>query len=321
MAHTRDLSVGPGNFVTPTYLAEQAREVAQRWGLEIIVWGKDELREKGMGGLLAVNQGSTQPPAFVAMRYTAPSATKTLAVVGKGITFDSGGISIKPADHMEYMRHDMTGAATVIGFLELAAATQLPVNVLGVFAATENLPSGSAYKPGDVFRAYNGRTMEIVNTDAEGRVVLSDALSYAAEQKPDAIVDFATLTGACVVALGNHASGLMTNDDRLAKLLIQAGELAGDRVWQLPLWKVYKEQIKTVMADVRNTGGRRAGAITAAHFLQEFVDDIPWAHLDIAGTAYTDPEQSYIPPYNPRYGATGVGVRLMWHFCQLWKDG
>jgi leucyl aminopeptidase len=321
MAHTRDLSVGPGNFVTPTYLAEQAREVAQRWGLEIIVWGKDELREKGMGGLLAVNQGSTQPPAFVAMRYTAPNATKTLAVVGKGITFDSGGISIKPADHMEYMRHDMTGAATVIGFVELAAATQLPVNVLGVFAATENLPSGSAYKPGDVFRAYNGRTMEIVNTDAEGRVVLSDALSYAAEQKPDAIVDFATLTGACVVALGNHASGLMTNDDRLAKLLIKAGELAGDRVWQLPLWKVYKEQIKTVMADVRNTGGRRAGAITAAHFLQEFVDDIPWAHLDIAGTAYTDPEQSYIPPYNPRFGATGVGVRLMWHFCHLWKDG
>jgi leucyl aminopeptidase len=323
IAHTRDLSVGPANFVTPTYLAEQAREVAQRWGLEIIVWGKDELREKGMGGLLAVNQGSSQPPAFVAMRYRAESgqAHKTLAVVGKGITFDSGGISIKPAEHMEYMRHDMTGAATVIGFLELAAATKLPVNVLGVFAATENLPSGSAYKPGDVFRAYNGRTMEIVNTDAEGRVVLSDALSYAAEQKPDAIVDFATLTGACVVALGNHASGLMTNDDGLAKLLLKAGELSGDRVWQLPLWKVYKEQIKTVMADVKNTGGRRAGAITAAHFLQEFVDGIPWAHLDIAGTAYTDPEQAYIPPYNPRYGATGVGVRLMWHFCQLWKDG
>jgi leucyl aminopeptidase len=322
VSRARDLSVGPGNVVTPTYLAERAREVAQRHGLDVLVWGKDELQAHGMRGILAVNQGSSQPPTFVAIRYQAPDAVraKTLAVVGKGITFDSGGISIKPADHMEYMRHDMSGAATVIGFLDLAAATELPVNVLGVFAATENLPSGSAYKPGDVFRAYNGRTMEIVNTDAEGRVTLSDALAYAAEQKPDAIIDFATLTGACVVALGNHASGLMTEDDQLADLLVRAGELSGDRVWRLPLWKVYKEQIKTVMADVKNTGGRRAGAITAAHFLREFVGDVPWAHLDIAGTAYTDPDQQYIPPYHPRYGATGFGVRLMWHFCQLWKD-
>jgi leucyl aminopeptidase len=316
----RDLSVGPGNFVTPTYLAEQAREVADCYGLDITVWGKDELKAHGMNAILAVNQGSSQPPAFVVMRYQARAATKTLAVVGKGITFDSGGISIKPADHMEYMRHDMSGAATVIGFTELAAAAKLPVNVLGVFAATENLPSGSAYKPGDVFQAYNGRTMEIVNTDAEGRVILSDALAFAAEQRPDAMIDFATLTGACVVALGNHATGLMTNDQRLADLLNKAGELSGDHIWQLPLWDVYKEQIKTVMADVKNTGGRRAGAITAAHFLKEFVGDVPWAHLDIAGTAYTDPDQHYIAPYHPRYGATGVGVRLLWHFCQLWKD-
>jgi leucyl aminopeptidase len=315
----RDLSVGPGNFVTPTYLAETAREVANKHGLEIVVWGKDELKAHGMNAILAVNAGSAQPPAFVALKYTAPGARKTLAVVGKGITFDSGGISIKPADGMEYMRHDMTGAATVIGFVDLAAATKLPVNVLGVFAATENLPSGSSYKPGDVFKAYNGKTMEIVNTDAEGRVILSDSLAYANEQKPDAIIDFATLTGACQVALGDHASGLMSNNQDLANQVLAAGERSGDRCWQLPLWKVYGEQIKTAMADVRNTGGRRAGAITAALFLKEFVGDTPWVHLDIAGTAYADGEQAYVAPYNPKPGATGVGVRLLWHFCQAWQ--
>jgi leucyl aminopeptidase len=315
----RDLSVGPGNFVTPTYLAETAREVASKHGLEIIVWGKDELKAHGMNAILAVNAGSVQPPAFVVLKYTAPGARKTLAVVGKGITFDSGGISIKPADSMEFMRHDMTGAATVIGFLDLAAATKLPVNVLGVFAATENLPSGSSYKPGDVFKAYNGKTMEIVNTDAEGRVILSDSLAYSAEQKPDAIIDFATLTGACQVALGDHATGLMSNNQELANQVLAAGERSGDRCWQLPLWKVYGEQIKTAMADVRNTGGRRAGAITAGLFLKEFVGDIPWVHLDIAGTAYADGDQTYVAPYNPKPGATGVGVRLLWHFCQAWQ--
>jgi leucyl aminopeptidase len=316
----RDLSVGPGNYVTPTFLADTAREVATQHGLEITIWGKDELRAHGMNAILAVNAGSGLPPAFVAMKYTAPGARKTLAVVGKGITFDSGGISIKPADNMEYMRHDMTGAATVIGFVQLAAATQLPVNVLGVFAATENLPSGSAYKPGDVYRAYNGKTMEIVNTDAEGRVILSDSLAYAAEQKPDAIIDFATLTGACQVALGDHATGLMSNNQQLADQVLAAGERSGDRCWQLPMWKVYGEQIKTAMADIRNAGGRRAGAITAALFLKEFVGDIPWVHLDIAGTAYADGDQTYVAPYNPKPGATGVGVRLVWHFCQAWKD-
>jgi leucyl aminopeptidase len=316
----RDLSVGPGNFVTPTYLAETAREVAEKYGLEITVWGQEELRARGMNAILAVNAGSAQPPTFVAMKYTAPGARKTLAVVGKGITFDSGGISIKPGEDMEYMRHDMTGAATVIGFVQLAAATRLAVNVLGIFAATENLPSGTAYKPGDVFKGYNGKTMEIINTDAEGRVILSDSLAYAVDQQPDAIIDFATLTGACQVALGDHATGLMTNNQLLADQILAAGEQSGDRCWQLPMWKVYAEQIKTSMADVRNTGGRRAGAITAALFLKEFVGDVPWVHLDIAGTAYADSDQVYVAPYNPKPGATGVGVRLLWHFCQRWKD-
>lgn len=316
----RDLSVGPANFVTPTYLAETAREVAQEYGLEITVWGKDELQAHGMNAILAVNAGSAQPPAFVALKYSAENARKMLAVVGKGITFDSGGISIKPADSMEYMRHDMTGAATVIGFVQLAAAAKLPVSVVGIFAATENLPSGSAYKPGDVFKAYNGKTMEIVNTDAEGRVILSDSLAYAVEQQPDAIIDFATLTGACQVALGDHATGLMSNNQALADQVLAAGERSGDRCWQLPLWSVYGEQIKTSMADVRNTGGRRAGAITAGLFLKEFVGETPWVHLDIAGTAYADGDQTYVAPYNPKPGATGVGVRLLWHFCQAWKD-
>ncbi len=318
--YVRDLSVGPGNYVTPTYLAEQARQVAQAYGLDVLVWGKDELRAHGMNAILAVSAGSAEPPAFVVMRYSAPGASKTLAVVGKGITFDSGGISVKPAEHMEFMRHDMTGAATVIGFLRLAAATKLPANVIGIFAATENLPSGTAYKPGDVYRASNGKTIDVVNTDAEGRVILSDALAYAVEQKPDAIVDLATLTGACQVALGDHATGLMTNDQPLADLMLGLGEQSGDRCWQLPLWSVYKEQIKTAMADVRNSGGRRAGAITAGLFLQEFVGDVPWVHLDIAGTAYADSDQTYVAPYNPKPGATGVGVRLLWHFARAWKD-
>src|SRR5260370_24457874 len=224
-----------------------------------------------MNAVLAVNQGGVQPPAFVVLRYTAAGpATKTLAVGGKGITFDSGGISIKHAEGMEYMRHDMTGAATVIGFTQLAGAGKLPVNVIGVFAATENLPSGSSYKPGDVFKGYNGKTMEIVNTDAEGRVILSDSLAYAAEQKPDAIIDFATLTGACQVALGDHATGLMSNNQALADQLLAAGEVSGDRCWQLPLWPVYGKQLETSMADVRNTAGRRAGASSAGLFLKEF---------------------------------------------------
>jgi leucyl aminopeptidase len=215
---------------------------------------------------------------------------------------------------MEYMRHDMTGAATVIGFVQLAAAAKLGVNVLGVFAATENLPSGSSYKPGDVFKAYNGKTMEIVNTDAEGRVILSDSLAYAAEQRPDAIIDFATLTGACQVALGDHATGLMSNNQALANQVLAAGEVSGDRCWQLPLWKVYGEQIKTAMADVRNTGGRRAGAITAALFLKEFVADIPWVHLDIAGTAWLDDEKPHMAK-----GPSGLPVRTLVRLATDWK--
>ena len=316
----RDLATGPANLVTPTYLAEQARAIAERDGLDYQVFWKEDLQRLGMGGILAVNQGSAQPPCLVVLRYRSerPGA-KTLAVVGKGITFDSGGISIKSADGMGAMKQDMSGAAVVIAFAQLAAQAKLPVNLLGIFAATENLPSGTAYKPGDVHRAYNGKTMEIVNTDAEGRVILSDALSYAVEQRPDAIVDLATLTGACMVALGHYASGVMGNDESVIELLRRAGDATGERVWPLPLWKEYSCDIESPIADMKNSAGRHGGAITAAAFLKNFVGEVPWAHLDIAGTAWVG-DQAWLPPYLCKDFATGVGVRLLHEFCRLWAE-
>lgn len=314
----RDLSQAPGNALTPADLAERAREMAESRGLACQVWGKDELREHGMNAILAVNSGSALEPRFVMLRYDAATeGARTLAVVGKGITFDSGGISIKPADHMENMKHDMSGAAAVVGFLQLAADLKLPINVIGIFAATENLPSGSAYKPGDVFKTYSGTFIEINNTDAEGRVVLADALAYAVEQGPDAIVDLATLTGACVVALGYHASGAMGNDEGLLALMKQAGDVSGERVWPLPLWKDHRRDIESSIADIKNSGGRPGGALTAGAFLQYFVGDRPWVHLDIAGTAYTE-NWARTPPYQPPSCATGVGVRLLLEFARRW---
>ena len=319
VALARDLSQTPGNSMTPPILADRARAMAESRGLSIQVWGKDELREHGMNAILAVNSGSAQDPRFVMMRHDSGNpGAKTLAVVGKGITFDSGGISLKPPEHMENMKHDMSGAAAVVGFMQLAADVKLPVNVIGIFAATENLPSGTAYKPGDVFKTYQGTFIEIVNTDAEGRVILSDSLAYAAEQNPDAIVDLATLTGACVVALGHHASGAMGNDEGLLSLMKQAGDVAGERVWPLPLWKDYRKDIESGIGDIKNTGGRPGGALTAAAFLQCFVGDKPWVHLDIAGTAYTE-GWARTPPYQPPGCATGVGVRLLLEFARRWS--
>jgi leucyl aminopeptidase len=315
----RDLSQAPGNAMTPTVLADRAREMAESRGLACRVWDKDELREHGMNAILAVNSGSAQEPRFVMLTYDCGTeGARTLAVVGKGITFDSGGISLKPPEHMENMKHDMSGAAAVVGFLQAAADLRLPLNVVGIFAATENLPGGTAYKPGDVFKTYQGTFIEIVNTDAEGRVILSDSLAYAVEQNPDAIVDLATLTGACVVALGYHASGAMGNDEGLLALVKQAGDQAGERVWQLPLWKDHRKDIDSPIADIKNTGGRAGGALTAAAFLQCFVGDKPWVHLDIAGTAYTE-NWARTPPYQPSNCATGVGVRLLVELARRWS--
>ena len=267
-----------------------------------------------MGALIAVNAGSEEPPRFIILEYGAPSEDRdTLVFVGKGITFDSGGISIKPSGGMEEMKHDMSGAAAVIGAMQSIAMLKPPLHVVGLVPATENLPDGKALKPGDIITALSGKTIEVINTDAEGRLVLADALGYAERFSPAAVIDLATLTGACVVALGHAASGMMGNDEPLQERVRKAGETTGERVWPLPIWKDYHDQIKSHIADVKNTGGRWGGALTAGAFLEKFIER-PWVHLDIAGTAYTESSKSYCPK-----GATGVGVRLLVQLVRDWK--
>jgi leucyl aminopeptidase len=269
------------------------------------IWDTERLRAEGFGALLAVSRGSKEPPRFIIMEHGGGGGDP-IVLVGKGITFDSGGISLKPAKGMEEMKYDMAGAAAVIGALRALADLGTTRRVIGLVPAAENLPSGSAVKPGDVIRGASGRSIEIINTDAEGRLILSDALTYAARLSPSAIVDLATLTGGCVVALGKQAAGLMSNDPDLARQLLEASDRTGERAWQLPLWKEYRNQLDSEIADVKNSGGRDASPITAGKFLEEFVEEIPWAHLDIAGTAWTEKEAGYQPK-----GATGFGVRLL----------
>ena len=307
----RDLGNAPANLVTPSYIADRAEQVAREAGVKCTVYGKKEIEKMKMGGLLAVNQGSAQEPRFIVLEYSPKKAKKHVALVGKGITFDSGGISIKPADRMEEMKFDMCGAAAVIGTIEAAAKLDLPVKITGAIPSTDNLPSGSAYKPGDIVTMMSGKTVEIVNTDAEGRMILGDALHYASQLKPDHIIDYATLTGACVVALASEAAGLFSNDDELARKLIECGERVGERLWRMPVWDDYKELIRSEWADMKNSGGRWGGAITAAMFLKEFVDCPSWAHLDIAGTAYAESETS-----REARGATGAGVRVTVAFLE-----
>ncbi len=303
----RDLQNHPGNFVTPTKLAEAAKTVAAEAGLRCKVLEKAQMEKLGMGALLGVARGSLESPKFIILEHKPAKATSPAVVlVGKGITFDSGGISIKPSDRMEEMKFDMSGGAAVIGALKAAAQLKLPVHVVGLIPSCENLPSGTAMKPGDILRASSGTTIEIVNTDAEGRLILADALHYAKRYKPAAVIDLATLTGACVVALGTYASGLFSRDPELAAALQRAGEKSGERVWQLPLWDDYNEDIKSDYADIKNSAGRAGGAITAAAFLGKFAEGYPWAHLDIAGTAWADKEKGYFSK-----GGTGVGVRLL----------
>lgn len=301
----RNLQALPGNVCTPTYLSGVARKLAKAYGYKVTVLGREQMHKAGMGALLAVAQGSQQEPQFIVLEYKAAGRTPPIVFVGKGVTFDSGGISIKPAQDMDEMKYDMSGAAAVLGLFETLAHLKPKVNVVGIMPATENLPSGTAIKPGDVVRGLLGKTIEIANTDAEGRLILSDALAYAARYQPACVIDAATLTGAIVIGLGHHATGLMSNDDHLSDEVRRAGDLAGERCWPLPLWDEYREQIKSAIADVKNIGGRPAGSITAGWFLREFVDGFAWAHLDIAGTAWTDSDRPDIAK-----GPTGVGVRL-----------
>lgn len=311
----RDLSNAPGNAMTPRKLAAAARKMAGQTGLKCRVLTRKDIEKERMGALLAVNAGSEEPPRFIVLEHgEASDGVDTLVFIGKGITFDSGGISIKSSGGMEEMKHDMSGAAAVIGAMQSIAMSKPPLHVLGLVPATENLPDGRALKPGDIIATRSGKTIEVINTDAEGRLVLADALEFAEQYSPAAVIDLATLTGACVVALGYAATGMMGNDDGLQDRVRTAGEAAGERVWPLPLWQDYHDQIKSHIADVKNTGGRWAGALTAGAFLAKFTER-PWVHLDIAGTAYTDASKPYCPK-----GATGVGVRLLLQLVKDWKS-
>ncbi len=303
----RDMVNEPSNFMTPSNMAEAARQLARKYGLKVEVFEKEKMKELGMGGLLGVSQGSQQPPRFIILSYKGSDSDDIdIALVGKGITFDSGGIDIKPSDSMEDMKGDMAGGASVMAALIALAQLKPKINVTALVPATENMPSGTAMKPGDVITALNGKTIEVINTDAEGRLILSDALSYAKKLGAKAIVDVATLTGACHVALGSVCSGAFTNNQELADKVIAAGNETGELMWQLPMYDEYKEQLKSDVADIKNIGGRWGGAITGGKFLEEFIDKIPWVHLDIAGTFEIDKEKGYLVK-----GATGVPVRTL----------
>jgi leucyl aminopeptidase len=311
----RNLVNAPGNVATPGYLADIARELGERTNLTVTIFGLAELEQEGFGGLLAVSRGSTQQPRFIIMEHGSPGpGIPTICLVGKGITFDTGGISIKPSANMDAMKMDMGGAGAVFGTMQTIDELGLPLHVVGLISAAENMPDGNAYKPGDVITTLSGKTVEVLNTDAEGRIVLADALFYAQRYEPQAVIDLATLTGAMAVALGAHATGSIGNNQELIERLIQSGEATHERIWQLPLWDAYREMMKSEIADLRNHAGRDGGAILAAAFLDAFVGEYPWAHLDIAGTAWSGSKpRAYETP-----GATGVGVRLLTHMLTDW---
>jgi leucyl aminopeptidase len=310
----RDLVNGPSNQVTPSVLAQRAERISKEHGMEFQVLEVGEAAAMGMGAFVAVAKGSEEPGKFIVLDYNKDKGFDTIAVVGKGITFDSGGISLKPSDGMDRMKDDMSGAAAVLGILEAAAKLGLSLHLVGIIPATENLPSGKAYKPGDVLKTLSGQTVEVISTDAEGRLVLCDALSYSLRYQPKAILDLATLTGACVVALGDYVTGLMGNDEALVKRIEEASAKTGEKVWRLPLWDEYFDYLKSDTADFRNVGTRSGGAIIGGIFLSKFVGQTPWVHLDIAGPSNLEKER----PYMPR-GGTGVGVRLVMQLLRDWK--
>jgi leucyl aminopeptidase len=306
MALAKDLGNLPANVCTPGYLADTARKLAKEFKLKVEVLEREDVAKLGMGSFLSVAQGAHEPPKFIVVQYKGGKAKEApVVLVGKGITFDTGGISIKPSAEMDEMKYDMCGAASVLGTLKAVARMGLPLNVVGIVPATENMPGGGATRPGDVVTSMSGQTIEVLNTDAEGRLVLCDALTYAERFKPACVIDIATLTGACVVALGKIPSGLLANDDALAAELVARGNDAGDRVWQLPLWEEYQDLLKSNFADMANIGGRYAGTITAACFLARYTKAYKWAHLDIAGTAWVSGDAK---------GATGRPVPLLAEF-------
>lgn len=308
MNFTRDLANTPAQIATPEMLAETAKNIQ---GLETKVYDKAQIESMGMGAYLAVGQGSVHEPKFIHMKYTGRNVHKKIAVIGKGICFDAGGLDIKPASSMLTMKDDMSGAACVLGVMQALAKLQPDVEVHGIIAACENMPSGSSYKPGDILTAKNGKTIEVDNTDAEGRLTLADALCYACDLGVDEVIDIATLTGACMVALGTYASGIMGNDDEMLQRLKSTAENSGEKFWELPMFKEYFDSLKSDIADMKNTGSRWGGASTAGLFLKEFVKDVKWCHIDIAGTAFLEkPQKEFIA------GATGAGVRTLLNYLK-----
>ncbi|MBM9615616.1 leucyl aminopeptidase [Desulfobulbus rhabdoformis] len=313
----RDMANQPGNGWTPNHFAEYAKKLAKKTSLKCKVLDKSALQKLGMGGILGVNQGSAQPPALVVMEHKTSKKNPTILLVGKGLTFDSGGISIKPGSGMEDMKYDMCGGAAVMGAMQAIAEIGLAnVNVIGLVPATENLIGSASLKPGDVIRHYGGKSSEIINTDAEGRLILADALAYGIETfEPDAVIDLATLTGAVIIGLGHHHTGLLANNDQLCNRLLDAGSQVSEPLWRLPLGPEYRKQMDSRVADIKNAGSdRSAGCITAACYLQEFVGETPWAHMDIAGTAWDFTEKTYIPK-----GPSGTGVRTLVACLSQWE--
>lgn len=307
MVLARDLANLPGNLCTPTYLAEQAKKIKRGIKkMRVKILEEKEMKTLGMSSLLSVSRGSREPAKLIVLDYRGgKSSEKPVVLVGKGLTFDAGGISLKPAGEMDEMKYDMCGGASVLGTMQACAELELPLNVIGLVPSSENLPDGAANKPGDIVTSMSGQTIEILNTDAEGRLILCDSLTYAERFEPAAVVDIATLTGACVIALGGHATGLWSSDDKLAEGLLSAGQSTGDRAWRMPLWEDYQPQLNSNFADMANIGGRQGGAITAACFLSRFAKKFKWAHLDIAGTAWISGKEK---------GATGRPVPLLVQF-------
>lgn len=307
MKFTRNLANEPAAFATPSKLAEIAQSID---GVKTVIYDEAKIREMGMGAYLAVAQGSVQPPKFIHMKYVPENPKKRIAIIGKGLCFDSGGLDIKPASSMLNMKDDMSGAACILGIMKVISRLHPDIEVNGIIAACENMPSGSSYKPGDIVTAKNGKTIEVDNTDAEGRLTLADALCYACQLGVDEVIDIATLTGACMVALGSVASGIMGNNDEFVKDLIKIGEYSGEKYWQLPMWQEYRDNMNSDVADMKNTGTRYGGASAAGMFLKEFVtDNVKWAHLDVAGTAFLDkPQKEFCK------GATGIGVRTILNY-------
>ena len=306
----RDLCNHPANVMTPTRVVQEAKKITGEGKVKLTVLERKDQEKLGMGGLLGVSRGSQEAAKFLILKYSGGKKKDApIVLVGKTVTFDSGGISLKPSENMEQMKADMTGGAEVLGAVRAAARLRLPINLIGILPATENMPGGRATKPGDILRMLNGKTVEVQNTDAEGRLILADGLAYATRLKPKCVVDIATLTGACIVALGQFAIGMLGNNDKLKAELKKAGEEAGERVWEMPLWDEYFEQLKSDVADMRNIGGRGGGMITAGMFLSKFVGDYPWVHLDIASTDWSTSERPYVSK-----GPTAIGTRLLVQF-------